>query len=92
MLFFTKNNYIFSHSEATRTSMKYQFMPLNRKFSQLFNGITCYFVSLEKKYATGQIIMEETFFFSRNLLLTVFVKYLCNHLGYIILDFCTENI
>ena len=55
MLFFTKNNYISNHSEATRTSMKYQFMPLNRKFPQLFNGITCYFVSLEKKMLQAKL-------------------------------------
>ena len=55
MLFFTKNNYIFNHSEATRTSMKYQFMPLNRKFSQLFNGITCHFISIEQKMLLAKI-------------------------------------
>ena len=65
MLIYTKNNYIFNYSEATRASIKYQFMPLNRKFSQLFNGITCHLVSLKKKMLQAKSYNERNFFFGK---------------------------
>ena len=63
MLFYTKNNYIFNHSEATRTSIKYQFMPLNWKFSQLLNGITCNFVPIKKTFYRPNYNERNVFFF-----------------------------
>ena len=46
MLFYTKNNYILNHTEATRTSMKYQF----KETSILTSRLQCTYVGVFSNY------------------------------------------
>ena len=54
---------------------KLKVIPSGIKFSQLFNGVTCYFVSVEEKKAVvGNITYNA--FFQKKILIAVFAQYL----------------
>ena len=63
---------------------------MNRKLSQLFNGIIFHFVSIGSNISRGKNITQDAFYWG-NFLMVVYINYLCNLIKFLMADFFFEK-